>query len=205
MKTDDHRIERYRIAISRLFALMLGLLVAFSASRWNTATPLVGSLLFGAGCLLIGIGSMGRLWCTLYIAGRKNRNLVMEGPYSLCRNPLYFFSFIGILGIGLATETISIPVLLLAAFGLYYPHVIRSEEAKLRRIHRDAFDDYVARVPCFFPNPALLREPPQYMVEPRLFRRHIFDALWFIWLAGVLQIVTRLHELKIVVAVVRLW
>jgi protein-S-isoprenylcysteine O-methyltransferase Ste14 len=205
MKSSDRRIESYRILASRVFALLIGLLTALSTSRWSSDRPLAGAALFALGCVLVGIGSMGRLWCTLYIAGRKNRSLVVEGPYSLCRNPLYFFSFTGILGLGLATETLTIPALLLMAFALYYPHVIRSEEARLRRIHGDDFDAYVARVPCFLPNPRLLREPPQYSVEPRLFRRHLRDALWFIWLVGGLQVVSRLHATAIVSTLVRLW
>jgi protein-S-isoprenylcysteine O-methyltransferase Ste14 len=36
-----------------------------------------------------------RLWCSLYISGYKNSQLITSGPYSLCRNPLYFFSFVG--------------------------------------------------------------------------------------------------------------
>ena len=30
-----------------------------------------------------------RIWATLFIGGRKNDELQVDGPYSVCRNPLY--------------------------------------------------------------------------------------------------------------------
>jgi len=51
-----------------------------------------GSCLFFAGTLLAGVAVTGRAWSLMYISGKKNASLVTVGPYSLCRNPLYFFS-----------------------------------------------------------------------------------------------------------------
>jgi len=48
---------------------------------------------------------------------------------AMCRNPLYFFSLLGALGVGLTTETLLIPFVILIAFVGYYPNVIKSEEA----------------------------------------------------------------------------
>jgi len=42
-----------------------------------------------------------------------------------------------------------------------------------------------------------LKEPQQYLVEPRLFRKHIFDALWFIWLFGIMELLEAFHELNV--------
>src|SRR5882757_8547660 len=44
------------------------------------------------GVVLIVLCVMGRTWASLYIAGRKGEKLVSDGPYSVCRNPLYLFS-----------------------------------------------------------------------------------------------------------------
>jgi hypothetical protein len=81
------------------------------------------------------------------------------------------------------------------AFTLYYLLVIRSEEARLRKRHPEAFEDYRRRVPAFLPRWSLLAEPGEYTVKPKLFRRHVFDALWFVWMAGILEVVEELHEL----------
>ena len=49
---------------------------------------------------LIGVAIIGRLWCTLYLGGRKAAEVVTKGPYSIARNPLYVFSAIGSAGVG---------------------------------------------------------------------------------------------------------
>jgi hypothetical protein len=134
----------------------------------------------------------------VYIAGHKDSRLIQEGPYSLSRNPLYLFSFIGTMGIGFATETMTVPVVLGVAFLLYYPMVIRREENKLRGYFPDTFPAYCAKVPRFFPRHLGPVEPETCAVNPRLFRRHAFSALWFIWIIGILEVIEELHELGFV-------
>ena len=169
----------------------------FHKSKWIRLQPVLESANFLAGCFLAGIASLGRLWCAMYIAGYKTKHLVVEGPYSVSRNPLYFFSMIGGLGVGLATETFTIPVLVLAAFTWYYPYVIRHEEEKLRVRYGDKFEVYFRTVPRFWPKWSLLHEPEEYIVAPKTFRRHIFSALWFIWMIGILELIEMFRELGI--------
>ena len=38
--------------------------------------------------LLVAVATVGRLWCGIYVFGRKSKVLCMDGPYSICRNPL---------------------------------------------------------------------------------------------------------------------
>lgn len=62
-------------------------------------------------CVLIGF------WSILYIGGRKNQMIMQDGPYSMCRHPLYLFSTIGVFGFGLAF----IPMIeLIKGFGTHY-------------------------------------------------------------------------------------
>lgn len=56
--------------------------------------------------LLVIAGAFGRVWASLYLGGRKNATLVQAGPYSLCRNPLYFFSAVGALGIAIQSHRV---------------------------------------------------------------------------------------------------
>ena len=88
-------------------------------------------LLDFAGLICIIISAFGRVWCSVYIAGYKTTALVESGPYSMTRNPLYLFSLIGTVGIGLASGSILILLLLMLCFGTYYPLVIRHEEKSL--------------------------------------------------------------------------
>jgi hypothetical protein len=159
--------------------------------------PFISALLLLIGAILVGIASLGRLWCSLYIAGYKTDKLVTEGPYSICRNPLYFFSLLGAVGVGFASETLLIPFIIVIAFSLYYPSVIKSEEAELREIHKEEFEAYLNRVPAFFPRLSLLKEPDKYIVNPIVFKRHMFDALWFVWLVGILELIENLHDLEL--------
>jgi protein-S-isoprenylcysteine O-methyltransferase Ste14 len=83
-------VERLRISVSRIFVALVAILVLVSASRWETRLPIVASILFFSGLLAAAVATVGRLWCTLYIAGYKTKSLIRVGPYSVCRNPLYF-------------------------------------------------------------------------------------------------------------------
>jgi len=113
----------------------------------------------------------------------------------MCRHPLYFFSFLGAVGVGLATETFLITFVISAGYAIYYRFVMRSEEAVLLKKHGDAYRNYRDATPVFFPKLSHLREPETYTVNPRVFRQHAFDALWFMWVVGVIRIVQALHSL----------
>ena len=189
------RYEKLRIPISRLASAVAVFFLLFSTNRWETGGENVTTVLFTLGMFLIAIGSLGRMWCSLYIAGYKDRVLITQGPYSMTRNPLYFFSTFGALGVGFCTETLTFPALLLAVMILYYPLVVRKEERRLRERFGGDFDDYARRVPAFFPNLALFSEPETYLVKPVVYRRHMFSALWFVWFAGLLELAEGLKEM----------
>lgn len=188
---------KLRIRISQIFAVVLVVLICVSSSLWEDKAPFVTTALFLLGAVLVGIASLGRLWCSVYIAGYKTDHLVTQGPYSMCRNPLYFFSLLGALGVGFASESFLIPVIILIGFAAYYPLVIKSEEAELAKLHKNEFEMYFKKVPRFFPKISYLTEPEEYIVKTVVFKRHMFSALWFIWLMGILEIIEELHELKV--------
>ena len=135
-------MENSRIYITRIFAVSLVVLILVSSSGWEDKASFVSTALFFVGTVLAGIASLGRLWCSLYIPGYKTDRLITEGPYSMCRNPLYFFSFLGALGLGFVSKTILIPLIIIVAFAIYYPLVIKSEEEELGRIHKKEYGVY---------------------------------------------------------------
>jgi protein-S-isoprenylcysteine O-methyltransferase Ste14 len=196
-------IEKLRIPLSRLFAIALLIVILFSESKWDES--IIELVLFAGGCFLVAIASLGRLWCSLYIAGYKTDTLITQGPYSMCRHPLYFLSFLGALGVGLATETLLIPLIILIGFGLYYPYIMRSEEADLLQRHGDVYRSYRDATPLFFPNLSMLQEPQSYTVNTQIFRQHIFDALWFIWLIGIMEIIEGFHKLGIIPTILKVY
>jgi len=186
--------RRGRIWVTRLLAAFIIALVFLTESVWEEKSPMLDESLYTLGLVLASIGAVGRLWCSLYIAGRKTTGLIAEGPYSLCRHPLYFFSLLGVVGVGFGCERFSIAIILVLAFAAYYPWVIRHEERKMRARHGAAYDAYARSVPCFIPRLHGWHEPDEYVTSPAVFRRHIASALWFIWLVGLAELIEELHQ-----------
>jgi len=182
-----------RILISRVLAVSMFVLLGLSAEGWQTTAPLVGAILSILGWTLVGIGMTGRIWSSSYISGRKSSELVMLGPYSISRNPLYFFSFVAGVGIMLVTETLFLPVLFSVFFLLYYRPVIVREEEKLARLHPAAFTAYCAAVPRFWPNPMIYSEPASYTVSSAEFRNSLTDIVWFAVAGGAIEFLETMH------------
>jgi len=168
--------EKNRTFLTRLFAFLIIPVYVFSGSTfpsWNHFFELIGIFLL-ASC------AFGRLWASLYISGNKIDKVVSVGPYSIVRHPLYFFSFTGILGIGFISKNILVFASLVLFFVSLYPIVIISEEKDLIKRHGEEYISYMKKVPRFFPNPLLLKEPASYDVHTIIFRNSILDAVWFV-------------------------
>ncbi len=189
-------IASHRILLSRIFAIAVFLFFLFSGPSWDTS-GLLDEIIGLAGLALVVVGAFGRIWSSVYIYGRKTDELVTVGPYSATRNPLYFFSLIGAVGLGLASKNIVIFGLIILAFLGFYPFVIRSEERKLERKHGKAFREYASAVPRYLPRFSLLEQPDVYELYARKFTRVFWDAMWFFWIFIIMQIVEKLHALDI--------
>jgi protein-S-isoprenylcysteine O-methyltransferase Ste14 len=114
--------------------------------------PLVDMLFEVAGTLAIFVAIAGRGWSLFYIGGRKNSQLVTTGPYSITRNPLYFFSLVGIAGVGAQTGSLlSMAMLIIAAY-LAFDMAMRGEEAYLSSRYGRSFETYKQTVPRLWPD-----------------------------------------------------
>jgi protein-S-isoprenylcysteine O-methyltransferase Ste14 len=129
---------------------------------------------------LIGIGILGRLWCTVYIGGRKSAEIVDRGPYSVTRNPLYVFSTIAATGVGAQTGSVVVALFFGIATAMAFHIVIRREEHHLAGIFGDAYADYLGRVPRFFPKFALFRDADRVEARPERLYRTLGDGLVFL-------------------------
>ena len=100
------KIEKYRIILSRMAARRCSISSIFTTqSLWETKNEVLTFFLFFIGMILVGIASLGRMWCSLYIAGYKDDKLVTDGgltPFVAIH--CIFFSMIGLLGIGCAPQ-----------------------------------------------------------------------------------------------------
>ncbi|WP_348529217.1 isoprenylcysteine carboxylmethyltransferase family protein [Mesorhizobium sp. LSJC264A00] len=70
---------------------------------------------------------LGRLWSILYVGGRKNDELVTIGPFSMSRNPLYFFSTVGAAGVGLMYGSVLVAAALALVSYLVFRVTVRKE------------------------------------------------------------------------------
>lgn len=197
--------EYQRTDLTKLVAGLAFVVVALTQSRWELNHDSVATFLFSAGLALAAIGTAGRIWCSFFISGRKDGQLVTEGPYSISRNPLYVFSCIGLVGVGLTTETLTYPVLFLAIFGLYYPGIMAREERRLEELFGEAYRQYRQRVPRFWPRLQLYSEPTSWTSNPRLFRRHILSDIWFVWIAAIIESIEGLRGVGVLPHLLHLW
>ena len=136
---------------------------------------------------------LGRGWCSAYIGGRKKYELIKIGPYSVTRNPLYVFSFIGVVGIGFASGVFTYVVLLPLLFAAYYRVVVRREEAYLLAAFGKDYENYMLTVPRWMPNFALWRDADEITVMPHYLRHTLRDSAAFFLALPLLQFIQYLH------------
>ena len=131
------------------------------------------------GYAFVIFGAFGRVYCSAFIGGRKNDEVVRAGPFSVVRNPLYVFSFIAMVGIGLQSGMLLVTVVLITAFIFYYPMVVAKEEAYLENKFGEPYAKYKREVPRWIPNMALWSEPEQIDAKPKFIRKTMLDASIF--------------------------
>lgn len=149
-------LQQYRINTLRVFGAVAFGLLAVTASP--PGVPLVNSLFELTGLLAIFTAIAGRVWSLFYIGGRKNAELVTDGPYSITRNPLYLFSLIGIAGLGAQTESLLSMVAMTGIAYFAFDMAMRGEEAFLAGRYGHNFERYRHVTPRLLPDFSLWRE-----------------------------------------------
>ncbi|MGE3713905.1 MAG: isoprenylcysteine carboxylmethyltransferase family protein [Alphaproteobacteria bacterium] len=162
---------------SRIFAVVVvaALLVAEPMMGWGH----MRNFFMLVGYAMIIFGAFGRAYCTVFIGGRKNDVVVRSGPFSVVRNPLYVFSFIAMVGVGLQSGMITLTALLVVAFMFYYPMVVAKEEGFLSHKFGEPYEAYKREVPRWIPNLKLWNEPEHTETQPKFVRRTMGDAAIF--------------------------
>jgi protein-S-isoprenylcysteine O-methyltransferase Ste14 len=177
--------KRHPFATNRILWSRIAVVAAIVYVVFVPAPDQFGRALLEAGQIigffLLVTAALGRVWCLSYIAGVKNDVLVAEGPYSVVRNPLYVFNFIGAVGFGLVVKNPILAALLAVAFAIFYPSVIRHEEEVLTQAFGERFARYCAATPRWFPRWSNFHEPDSWNINPRRFRAGLLDAMWFLW------------------------
>lgn len=106
-------------------------------------------LMFLIGAFIAFFGELIRVWASSYII--KLDQLTTEGPYQEIRNPLYFGSFLILVGISIISFNIWFILLYLLFFIIYY-FTIKAEEKELTKKFKDYYISYCQTTSAFFPN-----------------------------------------------------
>lgn len=171
------------VLIVALFAALL-----FGQSTFPPDTT-VHEVVEMAGILMIFLGIVGRLWCTLYIGGRKSGEIVTGGPYSMTRNPLYVFSTLAAAGVGAQMGSILATIGFALLCALAFHVVILREEKHLGHLFGPEYAAYVARVPRFVPNISLYEEGNTGSFKPKILLNTLLDGLVFLVALPVFELI----------------
>jgi len=183
--------ERYRLGFSWLVGLFFVFSVLFSKSPYGET--LLAETLELVGYGLIVLATLGRIWATVYIGGRKDEELCQDGPYSISRNPLYVFSLLGAVGVILAAQKPAILAIILPFF-VYYYFVIRGEEARLLDFFGQEYADYSKRVGRILPTFKTYTSQESFTVYPKVLFRSMVHASIFMWIFMLLEVLEYLKK-----------
>lgn len=160
------RLQKKRKRMLFAAAAVLVPLAGMVAPRWVETG---GVLRFDQlGALILTAAILGRCWCTLYIAAHKKRTLVTAGPYSLCRNPLYLFSFLAAAGAGLMSGSMSVGALFCLTTFALFQGVVVAEEKRLSEMFGASYQTYCARTPRWRPRFENWRDDGRLVTRPSL-------------------------------------
>jgi len=159
------------------FAIYVGLVAATAvvgpreiAAGWHHLAGIAGLACVAGACL-------GRIWASMFIAGRKDEQLVTTGPYAHCRHPLYSCSLLGALGLGLTSRSLLLCVIVLVLIAALVVYAAACEEQFLADAFPVEFPAYVAATPNkWWPKSASAAPPARLEVRPEVFWKAFLDA-----------------------------
>jgi len=167
-------VSTRRLHFTRVVLVLVLLAVALSGGRaWE---GLAGLLVQSLGFVLVALASLWRMWSSLFIAGRKDIEIVDVGPYGRCRHPLYLGSLVAAIGIGLTTRSVLLTLFLATTIGTALLFAIRHEEVTLAARHGDRWRHYRERVPQFLPRLGPVALPVRREIDVRVFLKAFLDA-----------------------------
>lgn len=187
---DIQSVQRWRkvgIIVGGIFLLACAMFVR----TW----PLLEYPAEQLGLVAIAACVIGRAWCSLYIGGRKKYEIVSTGPYSISRNPLYVFSFIGAFGIG-AQSSLTVGGVFALACWLVFRIVVSREERFLTDAFGSQYEAYRARTPRFLPDLRLWRGEAEVLIQPKFFVRTVLDGSVFLLALPLFEAFERLQSLQ---------
>lgn len=150
-----------------------------------------GLLTLSMGLPVILLGEAIRIYASGYI--HKGKEITMDGPYSLTRNPLYLGNFFLGLGFSIAAGNIFFPIIFIILFFFIYHATIEQEEAYLLERFGEAYAKYRASTPRFFPKLNSLKNKGSRPFSWHLVKKHREYNTWLGTILGVLLLLLKMY------------
>jgi len=189
--------RRLRIPLLRLVFIPVIFVAVFVRPSWNLEST-TAFVVEGIGYVFLLIGLIIRIWCTFYIGGRKNIELITTGPYSICRNPLYIGTFILSIGIGLCFENLLIILIALVIIIPVHTIVIKMEETHLETVFGEQYRMYKQKVSRFWPHLSNYSSPDVLQVNVHAIWKITIDAVGVLLLPEIEDLLELLHSQGII-------
>lgn len=125
------KVFRRRGLVSALILIPLALLTLFSEAT-ITEDTWPDFILDAVAYATFVAGVVFRFWATLYVGGKKDTTVIMEGAYSVCRNPLYIGSLLIMVSTGCFLKSLLFAGGMALTIGFYILATVPSEETFLR-------------------------------------------------------------------------
>jgi protein-S-isoprenylcysteine O-methyltransferase Ste14 len=141
--------------------------------------------------LLTGIGL--RMWSTLYIGQRKSKQLITDGPFSMCRNPLYLGSLLVAIGASLCFENFVLLAFVLVVLVPTHLLVIFAEEKKLASDFGAPYKQYKKKVPRLWPAFSRFKTPAIIEVSTKAMTRATMEMVLLLLIPPLSDLIEKLH------------
>lgn len=166
------------------FAIYLVLIVAAALVGPRQMAPWLYYSMTVAGFVCVTLACLGRVWTSVFIAGHKDAELVTTGPYARCRHPLYACSILGAAGLGLASKSLLLTVIVVVLISALVMYAASCEEQFLADAFPDAFKSYVVATPNMWWPGSRAVLPEHLDVRPAVYRKAFLDAgsFFLLWL-----------------------
>lgn len=147
-----------------------------------------------AGWSLFVAGAALRWWATLYVESRKDRALVKEGPYSICRNPLYLGTFFMVAAVASYLKSLTFAAGAVVATLVYLAATLPMEERRLAGQFGEEYRRYAARVPRWWPRLSRLKTRHTVQVSVDGLKREVRRAARWVWIPPLCELVSLLRQ-----------
>jgi len=165
----------------------------FVKPLWLPEVSVSAFIMEFAGYLFLLVGLMVRIWCIFYIGSRKSKELITEGPYSICRNPLYVGTFLLTVGVGLSFENLLMVLLALVIVVPMHFITVKMEETNLENIFGEEYRTYKRKTQRFWPKFSNYTSAETLSVNVHSIRRIFFDTAGVLLLPWAEDMLELLH------------